>query len=129
MTKKILVVDDEAHIRSVLELKFKSAGYEVRGFANGIDALEGAKEFMPDLIVSDYKMPGGISGVDLIHGVRQTPNLFHTPIILLTGSVAFIQKLNQRLDGVEGITMMSKPFSPRNLITKASEILGDCHVS
>lgn len=121
--KKVLIVDDEAHIRRILELKIKGAGYDVRGDTNGAAAYETAKTFVPDLIVSDLRMPGEMSGIDLIRAVRQTSRMRRTPIILLTGSVAVMEELKDSISDVEDVTLMSKPFSPRNLIKLIKELL------
>lgn len=123
MGKKVLIADDEVHIRRILELKIKGAGYEVRGCTDGASAFEAAKAFVPDLVVTDFRMPGDMSGVDLIRAIRQTTKIAETPIILLTGSLAVVQQLSGSLVDVDGVTLMSKPFSPRNLVKQIEEIL------
>lgn len=123
MGKKVLIADDEVHIRRILELKIKGAGYEVRGCTDGASAFEVAKAFVPDLVVTDFRMPGDMSGVDLIRAIRQTTKIAETPIILLTGSLAVVQQLSGSLADVDGVTLMSKPFSPRNLVKQIEEIL------
>jgi two-component system, OmpR family, response regulator len=120
---KILIADDEPHIRKVLELKLKGAGFEVRAATNGAKAFENAKEFFPALIITDYKMPGEMNGVDLIRAVRDTEGIADTPIILLTGSVAVLQTLGAELESVPKLTLMSKPFSPRQLIKVVTNII------
>lgn len=123
MAGKILIADDEPHIRRVLELKLQSAGYEVRTETSGLDALRAALEFLPQLIVSDYKMPGPMTGVDLIKELRRSPGLSETPVILLTGSVAILQDLDDALLNIPKVTILSKPFSPRLLLKKVQEII------
>ena len=125
MPKRIVVADDEPHIRRVVELKLKGAGYEVTPVASGAAGLEAAMKVLPQLIVSDYRMPGEMNGVDLIKAVRDTPGISDTPIILLTGSVAVVQKLKGALSGVSKVTYLSKPFSPRGLLRQVTEILDE----
>ena len=124
-TKCVLTVDDEPHIRHIEELKLKNAGYEVLGAANGAAGLELAKTHQPDLILTDFQMPGDLSGIDLIKAVRATPEIAHIPVILLTGSVAVLSRLESELAEFAPVTLMSKPFSPRELIKQVKRILGD----
>ena len=123
MAVRILVADDEPHIRRVLELKLQGAGYTVRAESSGEDALRAAQEFLPQLIVSDYKMPGAMTGVDMIKELRRTPGVSEVPVILLTGSVAVLRDLDTSLQNVPYVTIVSKPFSPRLLLQRVQEIL------
>jgi CheY-like chemotaxis protein len=120
---RILIADDEPHIRRVLELKLQGAGFQVRATSSAKEALQAAQEFAPHLVVSDYKMPGDMTGVDLVMALRQTPATAETPIILLTGSVAVLHKLQEVLAGVPRVTILSKPFSPRTLLQQVNAIL------
>ena len=123
--KRVLAADDEPHIRRVVELKLKSAGYEVLAATNGAAALESAKLHKPDLIITDFQMPGELNGIDLIKAVRETPEIAETPAILLTGSVAVLKRLEDELADAAAVTLMSKPFSPRELIKQVKQLLGD----
>lgn len=122
-TKRIMVIDDEVHIRRVVELKLQSAGYDVKTAVNvqsGLDVIPG---FLPHLIVSDYRMPGGLNGIDLIRAVRGLMGLSEVPIILLTGSVAVTDELRNALPTNTNTLLMSKPFSPRRLVTEVERLL------
>ena len=55
--KKILVIDDEAHIRRVLEIKFKKQGYQVMMAKNGEEGFEIIQKQKPDIVISDINMP------------------------------------------------------------------------
>ena len=123
MASKILIVEDEVHIRRILQLKLSGAGFEIAVAMDAASGLELAKEFHPDLIVTDYRMPGGLDGVDLIKGVRGTAGISETPMILLTGSVAVLNDLDGQLRDVPNVTLLSKPFSPRALLQRIIEIL------
>lgn len=125
MSKRILIADDEAHIRRVIEMKLISAGYEVIAVTDAAAALATAPKYLPHLIISDYKMASDMTGVDLIKAVRETVGIADTPIILLTGSVAVMQQLRATLTDVNRVTLMSKPFSPRALVREMQRILGE----
>lgn len=83
MSKKmVLIIDDEDNIRSGLMLSLKSEGFDVQGAAGGVEALDKINLFLPDLIVSDIKMPG-LNGLELLEQVKiKHPNI---PVIMLTG--------------------------------------------
>lgn len=83
MSKKmVLIIDDEENIRSGLMLSLKSEGFDVQGAASGVEALDKINLFLPDLIVSDIKMPG-LNGLELLEQVKiKHPNI---PVIMLTG--------------------------------------------
>ena len=123
--KRIMVVDDELHIRRVVELKLQSAGYNVRSAVNVKAGLEAIQSFLPNLIVSDYRMPGGLTGIDLVRAVRGFVGLADVPIILLSGSVAVIEELERSIPKNTNTVLMSKPFSPRRLISEVERLLGE----
>jgi len=90
----ILVIDDDDFIRGVLKSVLKKAGYKVFDAADGETGLQYVKQFDPDLVLTDYKMPG-LSGMDVLQEiVRTNPGL---PVIMLTayGDVALTIKAIQ----------------------------------
>lgn len=118
---KILAVDDELHIRRLLEQKLKSAGFEVKTANSGEQGIEAASSFRPDLIVSDYRMPGKLNGLEMIDALRNEDCGRDIPAILLTGSVAITSSLCKKIVDMANITHVSKPFSPRKLISLIQE--------
>jgi signal transduction histidine kinase len=83
-SKTILIIDDDPAIISVFSAAIKSMGYDVISAANGIEGLSLARKFLPDLILSDVNMPG-MDGKNLLHQLREDPNLGTTQIVLMTG--------------------------------------------
>ena len=77
----ILVIDDKPNIREVLSTILREEGYEVKTCQTSAQALEVIAEILPDLIVTDLKMPG-MNGIDLMKEIKK----FHTdiPVILIT---------------------------------------------
>jgi two-component system C4-dicarboxylate transport response regulator DctD len=118
----ILVVDDEPHIRNIIEMKLCDAGYSVRAFANAQAALESFEASPANLVITDHEMPVGISGLDLLRQIRQFDETrngevpVYTPIILLTGSVSINMQLKPLIESIPNVTIISKPFSPQNLL-------------
>jgi CheY-like chemotaxis protein len=123
--KRILVVDDEIHIRQIVEMKLEAAGYDIASAANAEDALETARTFLPHLVVSDYRMPGELNGIEFISELRKILGLKEVPVILLTGSVAITQQLRSSMPDTTKVALISKPFSPRNLVKDIKLILGE----
>jgi len=104
-TVSVLVVDDEAGVRSVLEQILQMKGYRVQGVSSGREALEYLKSHRTDLVLSDIVMPG-ISGLELLQVIKkQYP---HIGVIIMTGhGDAYTVKQALTLGADEYIT---KPF-------------------
>jgi CheY-like chemotaxis protein len=83
MTKKILIVDDEADVLSVLTKRLSGAGYQVIQAQDGRKALALAKKEMPSLIVLDIMMPG-MSGAQVGADLKNDPATKDIPVIFLT---------------------------------------------
>ena len=117
---KILIADDEPHIRHLVGTKLKSAGYEVFVASNGQDCLTLAREHRPSLIVTDYQMPV-LSGYDMSVALAADQDTADIPIILLT---ARGHKLTPEQIAATGIRMViDKPFGPRDLMARVDQML------
>jgi OmpR family response regulator RpaB len=106
---KILVADDEANIRRILETRLSMQGHEVAMAENGAQALELFRGFEPDLVVLDVMMPE-LDGFAVVERIRAQSEV---PIILLTA-------LGDVADRITGLQLgaddyMVKPFSPKEL--------------
>jgi CheY-like chemotaxis protein len=120
VVKKILVADDETHILHVVSLKLKNAGYTVLTARDGQEALELAQQERPDLIITDYHMPQ-LSGLELCQRLKQDPKTSHIPAIMLTARGYHLEPKDTQQSGI--LRMLSKPFSPRQLLSAVTEIL------
>ncbi len=78
---KILIVDDEQNLREMLEILLKREGYEVLQAENGEIGFSIAQEFLPDLIISDIKMPK-MTGIELLHQLRELN--IHVAVVMMT---------------------------------------------
>lgn len=83
MAKTILIVDDSASLRQVINITLSSAGYEVVEACDGIDALSKLDGRKFHLIISDVNMPN-MDGITLVQEVKKKPEYKFTPIIMLT---------------------------------------------
>jgi two-component system cell cycle response regulator DivK len=82
---KILIADDRAPSRELIREILEISGYEVVEASDGGEALEKARELVPDLILLDIEMPT-LDGFDVIQQLRSDPRFTATPIVALTAS-------------------------------------------
>jgi CheY-like chemotaxis protein len=120
-SKKILVADDESHILNVVSLKLSNAGYVVVTASDGQEAFELATAQRPDLIITDYHMPL-LSGLELCQKLRQSAATTGIPTILLTARGYGLEPADMEQNGIS--RLVSKPFSPRQLLATVNEMLG-----
>jgi two-component system alkaline phosphatase synthesis response regulator PhoP len=118
--KKVLVVDDEIHIVHVVAIKLRNNGYEVETANNGAEAYEYACRNKPDIIVTDFQMPT-MTGMELVEKLRQNEDTKKIPIIMLTARSFAIPKEKQ--EQLKISNCLSKPFSPRELLSNIEDIL------
>ena len=118
--KKVLVVDDEIHIIHVVAIKLRNNGYEVISADNGTQAFELACEEKPDVIVTDFQMPG-MTGLQLVEKLRQCELTRDIPVILLTARNFVISQQQQK--DLQISQCLSKPFSPKELLGNIEDIL------
>jgi two-component system alkaline phosphatase synthesis response regulator PhoP len=119
-TKKILVADDESHILHVVSLKLRNAGFEVVTACDGQEAFELAHSEHPDLLITDYHMPQ-LSGLELCQKLKQDPATCKIPAIMLTARGYQLEPKDTEENGI--LRMLSKPFSPRHLLSTVNEVL------
>jgi DNA-binding response OmpR family regulator len=119
--RTILVADDESHILHVVSLKLRNAGYRVLTARDGQEAFETANNELPDLLITDYHMPQ-LSGIELCQRLKAEPKTASIPAIMLTARGYNLEPSDTEKSGI--LRMLSKPFSPRELLATVEEILG-----
>lgn len=120
MKKKILVIEDEQDIQTLLEYNLQQAGYEVVLCENGEDGLWLAIEHKPDLILLDWMLPL-LSGIELLRQLRNRADTREIPVIMMTAR----GEEGDRLRGLDGGAddYVTKPFSPAELVARVRAIL------
>jgi two-component system alkaline phosphatase synthesis response regulator PhoP len=118
--KTILVADDESHILHVVSLKLRNAGFRVITARDGQEALEMAQAQHPDLLITDYHMPQ-LSGLELCQRLKQDARTADIPAIMLTARGYHLEPRDTEESGI--LRMLSKPFSPRHLLSTVNEVL------
>jgi len=112
---RILVIEDEADIRQVLDYNLVAAGHEVMSAARGQDGLRLAREQRPDLILLDLMLPD-ILGTEICRSIKDDVSMRATPVIMLTAK-------GEEIDRVVGFELgaddyVTKPFSVRELVLR-----------
>ena len=124
MSRTILIVDDEAHLRMLIQQALEDLeeeGVELLTAANGEEALETIQTAKPNLVFLDVMMPK-LSGFDVCERAKHTLGLSDTYIVLLTAKGQEFDR--QRGQQVGADLYMTKPFDPDALLARARTVLG-----
>jgi len=116
-TERILVVDDEERIRSLVGSYLRAEGFEVAESGSGEDALVRARDLHPDLVVLDVRLPG-IDGFEVLRELRKRSDVY---VIMLTARTEEVDKLVGLSVGADDY--LTKPFSPRELVARVKAVL------
>ncbi len=122
MPKRVLVVDDEAHIVQVVTLKLRNAGFEVITAVDGEEGLELATRERPDLIITDFQMPY-MTGLELCQALAKSPETAEIPILMLTARGYALDDDDLATGNIKDV--LSKPFSPRLIVQQVQGLLDD----
>lgn len=122
MAKKILIADDEPNIVISLEFLMQQSNYELRTVTNGDDALRVAREFRPDVLLLDIMLPLK-NGFQVCQMIRETPELNHMKIIMLTAKGRETEVAKGLALGADAY--ITKPFATRELLETVKRLLGD----
>jgi len=120
MNTKILIVDDEEDILTLLEYNLEKAGFKVISADDGPEAIELTKKENPSLIILDIMLPS-MEGTEVCKVIKRDNATSHIPIIMLTAK-------GEEVDRIVGLELgaddyITKPFSPRELILRVKAVL------
>jgi DNA-binding NarL/FixJ family response regulator len=120
MPKRLLVVDDEPNLLRAVAACLKAEDYEVSTARSGQEALLQLAESVPDLVVSDIRMPG-MDGYKLARQLRSSPRTALVPIVFLTAKDETADRIEGFRAGIDAY--LTKPFEPDELIAVVNGIL------
>ena len=120
MSKRLLVVDDEPNLLRAVAACLKTEGYEVTTARSGREALLQLAEVVPDLVVSDIRMPV-MDGYQLARQLRGSPRTALVPIVFLTARDETADRIEGFRAGIDAY--LTKPFEPEELIAVVNGIL------
>ncbi|MBW2118011.1 MAG: response regulator [Deltaproteobacteria bacterium] len=120
--KNILIVDDQAEVRELVEVTLRVEDYRILQAKSGEEAVEIARAEKPDLIIMDIMMPGSVDGLEATRILKNDPETKDCKIIMLTAKG---QETDRKAGFEAGANdYFIKPFSPLELIKKVEEALG-----
>ncbi len=114
---KILIIDDEPSIHTVITAYLQAEGYEFLSVMDGQTGLHAARTFKPDVIILDVMLPG-MDGVEVLTNLRRESNVY---VIMLTARAEETDKIIGLSVGADDY--LTKPFSPRELIARIKAVL------
>jgi len=120
VAKHLLVVDDDPSLLLAVSETLRAEGYEVVTARRGAEALVRVAESLPDLIISDIRMPG-MDGYALVRNLRAAPRTRLIPIVFLTAKDETADRIAGFRTGVDAY--LTKPFEPEELAAVVSSIL------
>jgi DNA-binding response OmpR family regulator len=117
---KILVAEDERDIRDLIAFTLQFAGYEVLTASNGEEAYHLAIKEIPDLVLSDVRMPK-MTGYEFCKRIKAEPTTQHIPVVFLSAKGQEAEVQTGLAAGASEYLL--KPFAPDQLMAKVAEIL------
>ncbi len=120
---RILVVDDEAAIRSTLEALLQRQGYAVWTAANGAEAFAWLCQAAFDLLVIDLRLPGGVSGLEIALAARRSQS--DAAVLILTGSSELADAVGDM--SVHQFATLLKTTSPQEVLARVAALLAQQH--
>jgi two-component system phosphate regulon response regulator PhoB len=120
MRPRILIVEDEEALVTLLRYNLEAAGYEVDTVARGDEADVRLKESTPDVVILDWMLPG-LSGIELCRRLRTRPETKALPIIMLTARGEESERVRGLATGADDYIV--KPFSVPELLARVSALL------
>ena len=119
--QKILICDDEANIRNIMDFSLEAEGFLAVSAEDGDGALQAAMTEEPDLIILDVMMPGA-DGLTVCRELKQNPRTRHIPVLMLSARAGKGDREAGLAAGAE--EYVTKPFSPQRIVDKVNEMLG-----
>jgi CheY-like chemotaxis protein len=117
---RVLVVDDEVDISTILTLTLRRAGFQVTVASDGIDGLRKLAEHVPDLVVLDVMMPR-LDGLETLRRIRSEPATSAIPVIMLTARAQVADRLVGFEHGADDY--VAKPFEPNEVVARVRALL------
>lgn len=124
MSKLVMVIDDSATVRKIVETCLRREGFDVKSFPDGVEAMRWLTEpeaRIPDLVILDIGLPK-MDGYEVARRLKTKPQFNSTVIVMLSRRDGMIDKLKGRLAGAKDY--LTKPFKTQDLIAVIESHLG-----
>lgn len=119
---KIISIDDDPVVRTLIRKTFSSLGFEVITVADGLEGLQEIENNQPDIIFLDVMMPI-IDGIEVLKRIKATPKIARIPVIMFTAIAEGKMIIESSKIGAEDYII--KPFQSSVLIQKVQKLLKD----
>jgi DNA-binding response OmpR family regulator len=119
--KRVLIVEDQEDIRELIRVTLEFEDFDIHEAADGPTGLAAAQRLVPDLILLDVMMPGGMDGLQVCKAVRADGRLRRCKVVLLTGRTQAADRQAGSNAGAD--EYLVKPFSPLELLTVVKRLL------
>lgn len=118
--KRILLIEDEEDIASLIKLQAEALGYKLHVEVDGVNGFHAVEREKPDLVILDLMLPGQ-NGLDVCRKIKSHPDLRNIPVVILTAK-------SEEIDIVLGLELgaddyVAKPFSPKVLFSRIKAVL------
>lgn len=127
MTKHILVIDDKAHLLTLLRMILEDENYQVSVLQEGRGAIERIQENVPDLIILDLKLADA-SGMDILESLRARESTADIPVIVYTAAVMEAETVERLVASnparYHNVSVLQKPFELDALLEHVQQTLG-----
>ena len=122
MVKKILIIDDEPDVATLLGMRLKSKGYAVTTAFDGIQGVRQAQLLKPDLIILDIKMPGG-DGYTVFEKFKMSMHTNLTPIVFISALPP--EEVKKKVAEIGASDFIPKPYDPEEVVSKVKNLIGE----
>jgi DNA-binding response OmpR family regulator len=120
MTAQVLIIDDDAAIRSIVSIELTAAGFAIHEESDGERGLAAIRRLTPDLVMLGWVMPG-LNALEVLKRVRADETVGHIPMLLLAPKAQELELHHGFVAGADDY--MIKPFSPGELISRTGALL------
>ena len=120
MSKTVMIVDDSASLRQVVNIALSGAGYKVVEACDGKDALSKLNGDRVHLVISDVNMPN-MDGITFVKEMKKLSNYKFTPVIMLTTESQESKKAEGQAAGAKAWVV--KPFQPQTMLAAVSKLI------
>src|SRR5512135_1829208 len=120
MPAKVLIVEDEDSLVTLLSYNLQSEGYSVVHTASGSDAMMMMQEERPDIVILDWMLPG-LAGIEICRQIRARPETKALPVIMLTARGEEGDRIRGLQTGADDYVV--KPFSVSELVARVKALL------
>lgn len=132
MTKRILVIDDQASLLSLLRMLLEDEQYQVSVLQDARNAVARIREDPPDLVILDLRL-GNTSGTDILESLRAHEATAEIPVIVYTAAVLGAESVSNLITGnparYTNVSVVQKPFELDTLLERVQQVLGAAQTS